>query len=269
MKRIRVLIYGLPKSGTTLLTYKISNALGESTQIIFEPKSRDRKIENPNHIVTKCLFGLNSQAYATPATIREYDDYEKKIWIARDPRDVVISNFLYQWYLGHKPKEESFKRAFESVLQKEDRPSSVQLNELERIKINGAIFSSSDVKNYHKSMSDSICQMINSLGSNWYIYKYEDLIDYNCKRLNEYLGFDLDYEADVPEELGRVKRSKAYGNWRDWFTKEDVEFYKPLFNEYMQLMNYDTNDWDLNNNPILEPKLGSGYMEKLFYNKNS
>ncbi|MEQ9618060.1 MAG: hypothetical protein RIG61_02675 [Deltaproteobacteria bacterium] len=279
MKKMKVLIYGIPKTGTTILTYKISSALGESTQVIFEPKVRDKSIEKPGNIVTKCLFGFDpSEWYTTPETIEDYYNYEKKIWITRDPRDVIISSFLYQWFKGHDPQKESFKNALEAVKMKEENPNSIPFSVLDRIKINGMTLNTDELKNYHTKMNSDMFNLINKitryrfiskiLKRDWFIFKYEDLIDNKIEKLNEYLGFSIDDEADIPKKFGRVKRSKAYGNWRDWFTPEDVEFYKPLYHEYMQLVNYDTNDWRLNDNPVLSPELGSKYMEKLFYGEN-
>ncbi len=110
-----------------------------------------------------------------------------------------------------------------------------------------------------------LCDFISNISNDWLIYKYEDLVDDNFVTLNKYLDTKIDSKIEVPKELNRLTRSKAYGNWRDWFTQEDVEFYKPLYDDYIQLMNYDTNDWKLNENPVLPPELGSEYMEKLFY----
>ncbi len=278
MKNIKVLIYGLPKSGTTILTYKISNALGKSTQVIFEPKVRNKRIEKPGNIVTKSLFGLDPAGYTTPEAIKDYNNYEKKIWIARDPRDVIISSFLYQWFKDHYPQKESFKNALEAVKTKEKNPNSIPFYTLDQIKLRRSRLNTDELKNYHTKMDSVMCNLIHSMNKDWFIFrifkrdwfifKYEDLIDNKIDKLNAYLGFSIDNEVDVPEEFGRVKRSTSYGNWRDWFTPEDVEFYKPLYREYMQLINYDTDDWRLKDNPVLPPELGSKYMERLFCGEN-
>lgn len=264
-KKRKVLIYGLPKSGTTILTYKIASALGKSTQVIFEPKHRNRDEEKSGNIVTKCLFGLNPDTHVTPDSIKEYEDYDKKIWIARDPRDVAISNFLYQWYRGHKPIEDSFENALKKVKDKEADPTSVKFYSLDRLKIYGKVFSTEELIDHHTAINNSICDMLKSAGNDWMIFKYENLIDEEFSELNTYLGFKIDSNAEVPDRFMRVRRSKLYDNWRDWFTPEDVEFYKPLYQEYMELMKYDSTDWELSKDPVLSPELGSEYIVKLFY----
>jgi len=261
---MKILIYGQPKSGTTALTYKIANALGNSTQVIFEPKSRNREIETGENIVTKCLFGLPPHP-VTPYEIMEYSDYDKKIWIGRDPRDIFISGFLYRWYHRHKPNEKAFNRVLERVKLKEKNCKSIPFYLLHRYRTDGKALSPEELKLCHQKISKALSDFIKDLDSGWFILKYEDMVDGNFVKLNQYLGFNVRDEAEVPEKLTRVARSKSYGNWRMWFTKEDVEFYRDLYTEYMQLMNYDINDWEILDNETLPPELGSEYMKKLFF----
>jgi hypothetical protein len=70
---------------------------------------------------------------------------------------------------------------------------------------------------------------------------------------------------DIPEK--RVIRSKSYGNWKDWFTPSDVDFFRPLVIEYMQMFGYhDT--WELNSNPYIDPSINSQYVMKLIEEAN-
>ena len=266
----KVLIYGRAKTGTTILTYQIANALGNSTKIIFEPKSRNKDNENSGDVVTKCLYGnpeKTTGVNTSTEAIKNYQDYEKKIWIARDPRDQVISSILYRWYKGHNPSKNGFEMALEAVKSKERDSRSIPSYKIDQIQTSARVAQLNELKNRHMTINNTICKMLKIIDNTWFIFKYEDLVDNNFTGLNEYLGFSIDDEAEIPEKFNRVRRSKTYGNWRDWFTHEGIEFYKPLFNEYMHLMNYDTDDWELNKSPELSPALGSNYMEKIYYNK--
>lgn len=261
---MKILIYGQPKSGTTALTYKIANALGSSTQVIFEPKSRNREIETGENIVTKCLFGFPPN-HVSPDEIKEYNDYEKKIWIARDPRDIFISQFLYRWYHRSKSDERVFKGVLEKVKLKEKNRNSIPFYSLHVHRIDGEVLTLDRLRLHHQIMGEVLCDFIRGLDSDWFVFKYEDMIDGDFVKLNEYLGFEVKDNAEVPKTYLRVKRSKSYGNWRMWFTKEDVEFYRDLYTGYMQLIGYDTNDWEILDNETLPPELGSEYMKKLFF----
>jgi hypothetical protein len=60
-----------------------------------------------------------------------------------------------------------------------------------------------------------------------------------------------------------VIRKKAIGDWRHWFTEEDVEVFKPAYLPYMELIGYDCNDWAISSKPVIEPEYSSIYMQSL------
>jgi hypothetical protein len=49
-----------------------------------------------------------------------------------------------------------------------------------------------------------------------------------------------------------VIRTKSTGDWRHYFTEEDVKLLKRAYTPYMELIGYDFSDWDLNPNPVIE-----------------
>jgi hypothetical protein len=60
-----------------------------------------------------------------------------------------------------------------------------------------------------------------------------------------------------------VSRRKAYGDWRHWYTEEDVAFYKPVYLPYMELIGYDRDDWTLSSEPVIESEYASMYIKGL------
>ena len=68
---------------------------------------------------------------------------------------------------------------------------------------------------------------------------FEDFVDGRLAAVSDYLGFDVVQGIRVGEAYSRVERSRAYGEWVNWFTPSDVEFYRPLFSEYMDVFGYD------------------------------
>jgi hypothetical protein len=97
---------------------------------------------------------------------------------------------------------------------------------------------------------------VKSLGSEWFIFKYEDMIEKNFDALNEYLGL-------TTTKKSKVARKKAMGDWRQWYTEEDVELFKPVYKPYMELIGYDCDDWTLSPEPIIEPDFSSAYIKRL------
>jgi hypothetical protein len=91
------------------------------------------------------------------------------------------------------------------------------------------------------------------------------MIEKNYDGLNEYLGFEIKDDAEIPTttKKSKVVRKKAYGDWRHWYTQEDVDLFKPAYLPYMELVGYDCNDWTHSPNPIVEPKHSSMYIKTL------
>lgn len=257
------LIVGMGKSGTTAITYKIASAL-DKPKVNFEPGKHKglldlklhRKITSQTPVITKSLFGkkLNVNFGAISKI------YDRKIWIIRDPRDQLISIMLYQWFKGHQPDKLKFEKAHKLVQQKEKQPQAVSLKEICALSVN--------LDNLKKNTLNHYSSMINifeNIKNEWYIFKYEDLIKENFNELEAYLGFEIaKQEVELPDRFKRVARTKNYGNWRNWFTPEDVVFFKPIYQEILEYCNLDT-DWQLNPSPTLAPEKGSLYMEKIFY----
>jgi len=118
----------------------------------------------------------------------------------------------------------------------------------------------------YQQMSD----FAESLTSDWFIFKYEDMIEKNYDGLNEYLGFEIKDDAEIPttSKKSKVVRKKAYGDWRHWYTEEDVALFRPAYLPYMKTIGYDCDDWALNATPVIEPAFSSMYMKGLVQKHN-
>ena len=106
---------------------------------------------------------------------------------------------------------------------------------------------------------------VKNLGNDWFVFRYEDMIDKNVDALNNYLGFEIKDDAEIPQttKKSKVARKKAYGDWRQWFTEEDVELYKPVYSPYMDTIGCDINDWALTPEPVISPEFSSLYVKGL------
>ena len=195
------------------------------------------------------------------------ESYDRKVWIARDPRDAAISRMLYRWHKGHKGRIKQYKAHLRLVLEKEKKPASIAFAELCRYSGHGdwprsieEVGVEEQVR--YKRMHD----FVKGLGDSWFLFKYEDMISSNFDPLNEYLGFAVKADGEVPVSTGKAKvvRKKASGDWRHWYTKQDVELFKPAYRDYMTLIGYDINDWEFEENPVIEPEYSSVYMQNLY-----
>lgn len=272
---MRVLIYGLAKSGTTVLHLKIKRAMeakySSSVSEVFEATSREGdtlyKLDKSSYkigehaIVKSLLPGVEGMGVSPDTIIDDYADFDKKIFIVRDPRDRWISDFFYRWYHLHKPKKEEFEIAHRLTQHKEAHPQDLPFYTL---------FTTNPVrfvawKERQTKLHARVQKFLTEAKKNdWFVVKYEDIMDGNLDELEKYLGFAIHESDPTDKRFTHVARSKKHGNWRRWFTKDDVEFYRPLYTEYMEFNGYDTEDWKLTPVDHLPPSEGSDYMMKLF-----
>ena len=58
------------------------------------------------------------------------EHYDRKIWMARDPRDVAVSRMLYRWHKGTFGRKKQYQAHLDTVLQKEKDPKSIPFCEI-------------------------------------------------------------------------------------------------------------------------------------------
>lgn len=255
----KILILGISKSGTSLLFEKIRTSF-RSAKTFFEPGgvngitnySLHKEIVEHDEVITKSIIQPN-RAYDLDLLDQLYG---KVILIYRDPRDNLISSFLYRWYHGHKPNEFEFNNAYELL-----KIKSGDRNFPTYKVINSAMDSKNFIQIKHKLLNKVIAK--NSV----FKLKYEDLIENKLDGLNAFLEIKVSESFKVARHLKRVQRSKTSGNWRRWFTEEDVKFYKPIINPVLRKLDYDANDWEIDLSKNIDPKTTLDYMSNLFHGK--
>ena len=262
---MKILILGHGKSGTTVFLYKVAAGLpGCHAFAGGDPGKHLGDYENAVYKHTyKERKGRTFEIYLEHANEVNYD---RKIWVARDPRDIAISEMLYRWHKGHRGQKEQYQAHLKLVKKKEQEPASVPLHVLCRyIGQKTWPMTKEEVIAREKFRYQRMHEFVKSLGNEWFVFRYEDMIEKNFDMLNEYLGFEIKDDAEIPltTKKSKVARKKAYGDWRQWFTEEDVNLYKPVYTPYMNLIGYDCNDWALSTEPAIDPEFSSLYIERL------
>ena len=263
---MKVLILGLGKSGTTAMVYKIAGGLPDCHA--FSGGQPGSHIGDYDNAVYKHTYEeRKGKSFDLYKEHLQKESYDRKVWIARDPRDAAISRMLYRWHKGHKGRIKQYKAHLELVLKKENDPASISFAELSRYSGHGdwprsleKVFAEEQVR-YERMHA-----FVKGLGDSWFLFKYEDMISGNFDSLNEYLGFAVKADGEVPVSTGKAKvvRKKASGDWRHWYTEQDVELFKPAYRDYMTLIGYDINDWAFEEKPVIEPEFSSVYMQNLY-----
>jgi len=262
---MKVLILGLGKSGTTAMVYKVAGGLPNCHA--FSGGQPGKHTGNYENAVYKHTYEeRKGKSFDLYKEHLKKESYDRKIWMARDPRDAAVSRMLYRWHKGHKGSKKQYEAHLERVLKKEKDPTSISFAELCRYSGRNAWPRSiEDVVDQERVRYDRMHAFVKELGDDWFLFKYEDMIDGNFESLNEYLGFAVKADGEVPASTGKAKvvRKKASGDWRQWFTEQDVELFKSAYKNYMELIGYDLNDWALDENPVIEPEYSSVYMQDL------
>ena len=262
---MKILILGTGKSGTTALVFKMAGGLPNCQA--FSGGKPGKYIGNYENAVYKHTYNpIKGKTFDLYIEHLLKEKYDRQVWMARDPRDVAVSRMLYRWQKGVGSDKDQYQDHLSRVLQKEKDPNSISFAEIYRYSGFGqwpmelADFVAEETKRYAE-MSDFVRQ----LGDDWYLFTYEAMVAKQFESLERYLGFKIDADGEVPANTGKAKviRKKSTGDWRNWFTAEDVEMLKPAYKPYMDTIGYDFGDWAFNPEPVIEAQYSSEYMQQL------
>ena len=261
---MRIMILAIGRSGTTALLHKVGAALPESR--VFSGGKPDKIAGINGNAVFK--FTYNETRGRTFDMFREHlrhTEYDRKIWIARDPRDNALSRFLFRWYRGSKKDKDQYRAVLDLVEKKEQNPESIPFHVLMRYRGQQLLpfTTAAEVGADEHRTFEQIHDFVNGLDDDWCIFKYEDLLDNNFAVLNEYLGFEIKAATNIDNSTRKVARKKSSGDWRHWYTEEDVALFRPAYTPYMDLIGYDSSDWALHDRQCIEPEYASLYLKRL------
>jgi hypothetical protein len=264
---MRIVVMGLPKSGTTALYSALVQSLPSSYIGLFEPVH----LESDNHdVVAKILIG--DPANTTP---EEFESFDKTILIVRDPRDTLVSYINYLPYNLQFYKDTKKRAAYLKLLQaKHENPLSIPLNKLIKFlsKESGIdlVDRVTTGHNYVVKYADKYHMSYSGKKSGPFLMQYDHLMrrhEYHWGSnlwlyLEYYIGDLITFNDKVDDRYARVERQKRTGNWAHWFTPEDVEFWNPYFQPFIQRFVFD-GDWKLKPNPAIEYEHSVGYFRRL------
>jgi hypothetical protein len=269
---VKIVIWGLGKSGTSGLFYKILRSLPAGTIALFEPAAYgaprrllDRLKALGRGRIAPDVLAKVLPCGPRPVRLADFDDFDRQVLIVRDPRDRLVSDLLYRGYNAGFARDAAAAREFLALLQaKEADPGSVPLlrlvtafDALEQ----AAGAASSWLKRYGE---DGVTAPLSfhDARPHLLLFHYEDMVEGRFAALEAQLGLPLAGSATVPPALRRVERSKGSGGWRSWFTPADVDVFRPILQPYLDIY-YPRADWNLDPSPRLDPEHGSAYAERV------
>jgi hypothetical protein len=267
---MKIVVLGKGKSGTTALLHMIAAAFPECRPVLggfrAHAKDRARASSDPDGSYA-CKFTFNDRkGRSFDAVMRHIarEGYDKKIWVTRDPRDNAVSDALFRWRRRHGKSHRQYRACLSLVQRKEREPGAVPFCEIYRYTgDSGGPQSLGELVDAERTRYERMCDFVRNLCSDWFIFKYEDLVDRKLTALSAYLGREVRVDVEVPLDDRLKARTKSYGDWRNWFLEEDVRIFEPIYAPYMGLVGYDRSDWSLNPHPTVAPELASEYMKRV------
>jgi len=255
----RVLIVGEGKSGTTALLRSIAGALGQ-TEEIFEPELMTASDLEPDPLVVKKLL-LNWKAPENELL----DNFDRRVFIVRDPRDRLISHLMYDAYNKAEILDAAQRKKWLHLLRRKTRnPQGISMIHL----INAWWrLSRADLVSHYVRALDRSTGFNRRVGDQFHTLHYEDYVDQQFAAVDDYLGLTIT-RGVVKNNESRVARSSTHGEWRSWFTPADVEVFRPLSHDWLRKHGYEHRDWELaTGNEPLDPATTVDYVSSLFDRK--
>jgi hypothetical protein len=254
---MKYLVLGQGKSGTTAIARALELGAGLPVQVFFEPRSLASvtATASSSSIVVKMLIDHWAAGDQT-----HIDWFDRRVFIARDPRDVVISRLLYRVYdmqFIHDPQK--FEEFLAALRAKEQSPSEHTVKSLFDLlaKLESSRSELTHLIHVHKKAVNIWRTVMDAA----HLLRYEDFVDDRTEVLSAYVGFHVDSQVDVDPNWRRVSRTKSHGNWKHWFTPVDDDLARTTFADYLNTFGYD--DWEKPPIQSIDPEQSSKYVERV------
>lgn len=254
---MRCLIVGTAKTGTTALLYGVAQAMGAQTVVHMEERIAPRQPLPPQLAAKVILEHERADELAAFGA-----GFDRRVLLVRDPRDNLVSRLLYTAGTQRELLDDpAYLRTFATLLQRKQRePAKLPLLQLPPLGRPSVFLSKTCAAN--RALADFAATAAAAEHGQWFILRYEDLVAGRLEALSAYLGVTVQGGASVAAEYQRVARTKGAGDWRHWFTDDDVVCFRPLLAPLMAALGY-PDDWTLAPAPQIAPEHSWQYFERL------
>ena len=256
-----IVIVGSSKTGTTGLFYSVVRGLestGEPVYSLYEQHSA-RIYESldkyaPERLVVAKLLVTNKEFDREVAA-----PFSHRILIVRDPRDTLVSALLFFPVLAINAGtgDDRIADFTELIRRKEKDPQSISMKRL--LRRGYALFSSEPkTRSTFSSRFRKTIRYDDRVDS--FVVTYEAFVDGELGDLEDFLSLKLG-SRESARSRSHIARSGRYGGWRNWFTPDDIPYFRPLLEGYMRRYGY-PDDWELADQPLIDSETASVYVER-------
>lgn len=256
-----IMILGLAKTGSTGLYNNTKSALAASSRdyyCLFEPT-------RPDPLHNLCRYAPDMPVLTKVMIAREpsldvpYAHFSKRVTLVRDPRDMIVSFLLFRPFIRADAPRQQVQPFVDAIREKEDDPASRSVQSLHALAdtLGLATYRLERVAEYMRRQAELIDR------HDMFTVRYEDFIVGHLDDLDAYLGFAVGNRTSTSPWLDHILRAAGSGDWQHWFTSDDVAFYRPYVERYMQRFEYG-DDWQLAAQPSIDPATASAYIESKY-----
>jgi hypothetical protein len=256
--QVRFLVLGQGKSGTSAVSRAIELSAGPEHRAFFEPRGLESvTAEGSSDVVVKMLI-----EHWSSSDVAHLDWFDRCVFLARDPRDVVVSRLLYQVFAMEFIYNPQKLRLFLASLRTKERaPGEHSVRAFFDLvaKLEGSGDALKRSAKIHRKAAG--LWHTASVRDSMHLLKYEDFVEGRVRALSDYLGLEINQDVNVHGKWKRVERTRSNGDWKHWFTPADDEFAREAFADYLGTFGYD--DWEKPSEQIIDPEYSSEYVRRI------
>ena len=260
---MHIAILGQPRTGTTALYTRFCAAL-PAARALFEPSCYvPEPTDCSRDLVVKMLIGaLPGQE---PAQWSSCLACTHLVLVVRDPRDTLLSALLFfpLWIARQRP-EQNLAWVVQWLKHKEHQGRSVSLWPyfVEMLRQYGGMDADEASAWYCGQLEAflKVCEMLSGMHTPC-VVRYEDMMESrgSFAQLEARIGCLLP-AVPLPQAYRSILRRGTVGEWRQWFTQEDVEYFRPLMQPYLRYHNY-ADEWTLASSPRINAATSLQYVQ--------
>ena len=251
----------MARCGSSAIFELIKNSCDVESNSFFEPTEEIIRCQ----VLPSCS---EESRTIVKAILRPYLKYEKKvqgffsrtIGLTRDPRDNLISRMFFRLISDpFKQNPQIYKEILEILEKKIEKPHTVSVVQIFRIMEGSGLMENMIDKRVEENLA--LFMDWHDRNQNSFIFSYENFILGDFSDLSDYLNLTVNHTGELKVVRPEIKRNGKIGEWKNWFTPEDVDFFKPRMEKFMGRYCYPL-DWNLPDDQQLNPITSIDYLKR-------
>jgi hypothetical protein len=262
---MKLAIVAPAKSGSTAVYNSCRAALSRDGMLcrsIFEPQLprpilRLRNYDYSRPFVTKVMM---SRMLVTMSDFH-LGWFDKRILLVRDLKDLMVSELLFRPMVDPLSLDEAALSEFVRLIQeKELNPASISIIRLhERANQLGVSFINWDL---YRQILNAMIELRSKY--EFSVIHFEDYSSGDYSGLRQIIGREVESTDLSSSWVSHIQRRGKHGDWRNWFTPEDLEFSQEFFKEYNNAFNYGSSGLGELHSATIDNEHGSKYIMRKF-----